>query len=312
MVFQIIILVVGLFCLYAGAEWLVGGSVRLACRYNVSPLVIGLTIVAFGTSAPELLVSLFASGGEAPGLSIGNVIGSNVINIALVLGLSILLNPMSLHRKAITPELMFMVGSSLLLWFLCLDGTIRRVDGLILAGCLALYLAYRFVHATSHDYDLDDYACANGSLINIAYIMGGTVILCAGAHLVVESAVALAVFFGLSNTFIGLSIVAFGTSLPELAASMVAARKMENDIAIGNVVGSNIFNACMVMGVVGLVSPIQVDKGLNYFEFPFMMCVSLLLLYLALRVGRLSRRHGLLFLVLFILYLIISWRLTGV
>lgn len=312
MVIQIFILVVGLSCLYAGAEWLVGGSARLACRYNVSPLVIGLTIVAFGTSAPELLVSLFASGGEAPGLSIGNVIGSNVINIALVLGLSILLNPMPLHRKAITPELMFMVSSSLLLWLLCLDGTIGRVDGLVLAGGLALYLSYRFVNATSHDYDLEEYACAKGPFINCAFILGGTVILCSGAHLVVISAVALAVLLDISNTFVGLSIVALGTSLPELAASMVAARKKESDIAIGNVVGSNIFNACMVMGAVGLISPIQVDKGLNYFEFPFMMFISLLLLYLALRVGSLNRRHGLIFIILFILYLSISWRLTGV
>ena len=312
MAIEIFLLVLGLTGLYFGSEWLVCGASRLARSYNVSPLIIGLTIVSFGTSAPELLVSLFASESGAAGLSIGNIIGSNIINIALVLGMSILLKPMVIHRQKIATELYFMVGTSLLFWILCMNGTISRADGTILIGLLVAYLIYRFFNPKTHDCDAqEESAFTKGPLINGIAVIIGTVVLCTGAHFVVKSAMAMADYFQISNTFIGLTIVAFGTSLPELAASLMAAKKMESDIAIGNVVGSNIFNACMVMGAVGTISPLEVESGLHRFEFPFMILISISLLFLVHKNSLLKRIHGMGYVGFFLLYIGISWYVTG-
>ena len=312
MTIELLLLVLGLTGLYFGSEWLVSGASRLARRYNVSPLIIGLTIVSFGTSAPELLVSLFASGGGADGLSIGNIIGSNIINIALVLGMSVILKPMVIHKKQIATELWFMVGTSLLFWVLCMNGTLSRVDGMMLSGVLVGYLIYRFFNPKAHDCEEEEEVGTDkGPLMDGMGIVVGTAVLCTGAHFVVTSAMAIAEHFQISNTFIGLTIVAFGTSLPELAASLMAAKKMESDIAIGNVVGSNIFNACMVMGAVGIISPLEVEKGLHLFEFPFMILISISLLVMGLKGKCLSKKHGLSYVGLFALYIGISWYFTG-
>lgn len=311
MLLETVTLAAGLICLYVGAEGLVGGASRIACFFGVRPLVIGLTVVAFGTSAPELLVSLFASEIGEAGLSIGNVLGSNIINISLVLGLSILLKPMAVHHNEITTELIIMVGSSILFWLLAIDGAISRVDGLVLSGSLGAYLFHRYLHASPREFQPEEEDCGSGPFRSGACLLGGTLALCLGAHLVVTSAVALAEIFEVSNTFVGLTIVAFGTSLPELAASLVATRKNESDIAIGNVVGSNIFNACMVMGTVGLISPIAVEQGLHRFEFPLMIGISFLLLRFVRRGRVLTRPQGIAFVALFIIYLGISWYLTG-
>lgn len=311
MLINSLLLVIGLLLLYYGSEWLVSGSSSVAILYSIRPIVIGLTIVAFGTSAPEFLVSLFASSSGESGISIGNILGSNVINIALVLGASILVKPITIRKGVVYRELLFMVLVSIGFWAMCLDGVIDFFNGIILVCLLILFLIYGFFTAKKDDFEDNGFEISGNKAIakNVLMILAGISFLCIGAHWVVENAVAIAESFHVSKTFIGLSIVAFGTSIPELATSVVAAKKEESSIAIGNVVGSNVFNICMVMGIVGLINPIHVEKSLNHFEFPFMVMVSIALLVFFKWQRRLERRHGLFLIASFILYIAGSYYL---
>lgn len=308
MILNLVLLFIGLLLLFCGSEWLVSGSASIAVYYAIRPIIIGLTIVAFGTSSPEFLVSLFASQSGENGISIGNILGSNVINIALVLGVGILAKPLVIKQGNVNKEVFFMVGTSGLFWFFCMDGVISFIDGVVLVSLLGLFLVFGISTAKDDDFksDIDDIADRRLGK-NYVMIVISIVFLCAGAHLVVDNAVAIAEFFNVSKTFIGISIVAFGTSLPELATTIIAAKRDESDIALGNVVGSNMFNICMVMGVVGIINPMIVETDLNCFEFPFMVFVSLVILAFLLRGNVLGRKHGAFLIACFAIYIVGSY-----
>lgn len=308
MILQIGILALGIFLLYAGSWVLVEGSVNTAVMFAVRPVIIGLTVVSFATSAPELLVSLVAAMKGSGGISIGNIIGSNVINIALVLGVSAAIKPIEIKKQIAKVDLPYMIGVSFVFWLLCVDSRIGRTDGIILLFLLGAFLVYGLLTAKDNDRKEKESAFKLFQLSkNSLFIVGGIVMLAFGANFVVKEAIKIATQIGLSQTFIGISVVALGTSLPELATSAVAAAKGESDISVGNVVGSNLFNICLVMGTVGLFNPMQIDKGLHVVQFPFMIGISLLLSILAFRFHRVSKISGISLIIIFIIYICISY-----
>ncbi|WP_413871724.1 calcium/sodium antiporter, partial [Desulfobacula sp.] len=305
---QIIILILGLLMLGFGSTLLVVGAASTAIMFAVRPVIVGLTIVSFATSAPELLVSLVAAFKGSGGISIGNILGSNVINIALVLGISAVIRPVVIKKQIITIEIPYMFFISFIFWMLCLDLHIGRIDGIVLISLLIIFLIYSVATAK----DKNSRAASEIPTFfkiskNFFFIIIGIVMLSYGANLVVQEAIIMAEKIGLSQTFIGISIVALGTSLPELATSAVAAAKGESDISVGNVVGSNLFNICLVMGVVGLFNPMQIDKTLHYFQFPFMMFICFILGLIAYFNKGIGKRTGYFFITLFIIYILISY-----
>lgn len=304
MLIQFILFCTGLLLLYFGSSWLVGGASDIAWNFSIRPAVLGLTVVAFATSAPELLVSLVAAHNESSGISVGNILGSNVINIALVLGISAVAKPVTINPQAVSREIPFLIVVSILFWMLCMDGDISRIDGVILTGVLILFLVYSIV--TSQNGNGGDVGHEKMTGIRFSWwvmmILAGLGALALGAKWVVDAAIFAARSFHFSELFIGISIVAVGTSLPELATSVTAAIRRESDISVGNITGSNLFNICLVMGVVGMFTPISFDTALNRFEFPFMVLLALLFYYFAARRGRIDRWAGLVFLMEFFLY----------
>jgi cation:H+ antiporter len=297
MLIAVIMFCAGLLLLYFGAEYLVNGSSSLALSFGIRPLIIGMTVVAFGTSMPELLVSLMAVGQNSSDIAVGNVIGSNIANIALILGVSALLIPLSVQRSILRRELPFMLFATAVLWMLCLDQVISRVDAGILLVMMASFLYYclKTARLGGSNQPLPQEVVArqkSSRRRNLIYIVIGVAGLGFGANWMVESAVFMARNFGLSELFIGTTIVALGTSLPELAASVASVLKGEMDIGIGNVVGSNIFNILFVLGITPLFSPIAIEPSLLHFEFPVLMCVSALMVPMCWHKYKLGRVKG--------------------
>ena len=309
---NVILLILGIILLYKGSEWMVKGAASLALSMLVRPIVVGLTVVAFATSAPELLVSVIAAIKGSAGVSLGNILGSNVANIGLVLGLSALIRPLVVDKTLVRREIPYMIGASGVFWVMCLDGGIGRVDGVILLAGLAFFLIWGIITAKEKNQTGVDRQTATErkGLFYIFLILIGTAGLVIGASLVVRAAIFIAKEFGLSEVFIGLSIVAVGTSLPELATSVVAGVRGEHDISVGNVVGSNVFNICMVIGTIGLFNPMPVDTSLNRFEFPVMFLLAVVLLILTKYGSRLNRLEGLFFVVSFFCYIGVSYWLA--
>ena len=309
---NVILLILGIILLYKGSEWMVKGAASLALSMLVRPIVVGLTVVAFATSAPELLVSVIAAIKGSAGVSLGNILGSNVANIGLVLGLSALIRPLVVDKTLVRREIPYMIGASGVFWVMCLDGGIGRVDGVILLAGLAFFLIWGIITAKEKNQTGVGRQTAKESkrLFYIFLILIGTAGLVIGASLVVRAAIFIAKEFGLSEVFIGLSIVAVGTSLPELATSVVAGVRGEHDISVGNVVGSNVFNICMVIGTIGLFNPMPVDTSLNRFEFPVMFLLAVVLLILTKYGSRLNRLEGLFFVVSFFCYIGVSYWLA--
>lgn len=308
MLIQILILTAGLILLYIGSEFLVNGSSSTALMFSVKPVIVGLTIVSFATSAPELLVSFVAALKGSGDISVGNILGSNVINIALVLGISGIIRKIEIKSQINKFELPFMIFISIVFWILCLDCKIGYIDGMILLILLIIFLVISIMNARTKNLNnkqsgrsLKKYS------INAFLIITGLIALAFGANLVVKNAIAIAKTIGLSEVFIGISIVALGTSLPELATSAVAAAKGESDISVGNIVGSNIFNICLVMGVVGILNPTDVNKSLLYFEIPFMVFLSIIFYIIAIRYKKIDALSGASFIVFFLIYNIISY-----
>jgi len=306
---QSLILLTGLALLYYGSSILVEGAASTAVMFAVRPVIIGLTIVSLATSAPELLVSLVAAYKGSGGISIGNILGSNVINIALVLGISAVIRPVSISRQVIRIEIPYMIFISFVFWLLCMDSRINRTDGIILIFFLCVFMTYGFLTAK------DKFSGQgkpkdrpfNQILKNSLYIILGIVMLSFGANFVVREAIVIASQMGLSQTFIGISVVALGTSLPELATSAVAAARGESDISVGNVVGSNLFNICLVMGVVGIFNPMSIDPSLHGFAFPFMIFICLILGVMASVKKGVTKPGGILFIILFFIYIAVSY-----
>lgn len=303
MLFYLLLFSTGLLLLYYGSSWLVNGASDIALSFAIRPAVVGLTVVALATSAPELLVSIVAAHQQSSGISVGNILGSNVINIALVMGLSAMAKPVTINIDAVSKEIPYLVAVSLLFWGLGFDGDISRTDGVILTMALILFLAYSIVTSRNNQNGEDKTTLTGMRYIwRIAMIFGGIGALAIGAKWVVDAAIFTARSFQFSELFIGISVVAVGTSLPELATSITAAIRRQSDISVGNITGSNLFNICLVMGVVGMFTPISFDPALNRFEFPFMVLLTLMFYYFAARHGHIGRRAGLVFLMGFFIY----------
>ena len=253
----------GFFLLFFGGDWLVNGGVALARRFRISPLVIGMTIVAFGTSAPELLVSLVSAIKGSSGIAIGNVVGSNIANIGLILGLTAMIYPIETDNRKVTANGLIMILASLLLLAFSLRGGISRVEGLILYVCLLLFTVISIWKGrVRHQDEASEYSDGNKvmkPILALLLVALSCVMLSFGADFLVDGATSMAKALGVSDKVIGLTIVALGTSLPELAASVAAAIKKEMDISIGNIIGSNIFNILCVLGVSASIRPIGFD-----------------------------------------------------
>lgn len=303
---QVVLFVIGLGGLYVGAEGFVRGSAGLAERLGISRLVIGLTLVAFGTSAPELAVSLLAALKGTTALAVGNVVGSNIANIGLILAIAALIRPLKVRSSIVRREVPFMIAVSLLFYLLALNGAISRLDGGVLIATLGLFLALMFVYRaeglleeseTSLEAPLSAGASPSNSktkalVLSGLLALGGLLVLLVGARLLVDSAVVLARALGVSEGVIGLSLVAVGTSLPELATSVVAALRRETAISVGNIVGSNIFNLLSVIGLVALVQPLPVAGDWLRLEIPVMLLFSLTLVPVLGKQARVERWEG--------------------
>ncbi len=298
---------IGLAGLYFGAEWLVAGAARLARRLGMRPVVVGLTVVAFGSSAPELLVGVVASVGGQSEVVLGNVLGSNILNVALILGVAAMVRPLRVGLRLLSREIPLMVVFTVLVVGLMLGGMVGRPQAVILLVVFAMFIAYvlwaaRQEQAMESEPGVEAVVMPGsgwGDVVLIALGLGGLVV---GAHLLVVSSVFFALILGVSEVVIGITIVAIGTSLPELATCVVAALRSEPDIAIGNAVGSNIFNILPILGIAALIRPIPVRSELLEFEIPAMLLFAAVLLPLAWRGRVLGRGSGLLLLIGYLVF----------
>ncbi len=297
-------LVAGLIGLFFGGEALVRGSVGIARRLAIPPLLIGLTVVGFGTSTPELLVSVDAAWRGVPDIALGNIIGSNIANILLIVGLTALVWPITVTGATLRRDTLVMVAAALALVPVFALGYMGRLSGVVLVAGLVGYLiwAYRTPgDATAEDENLPAPSLA---LVSALWVIGGLVVLMVGARFLVDGAVSIARGFGISEAFIGLTIVAVGTSLPELATSLIAAFRRQSEIAIGNIVGSNIFNVLGILGVTAMIAPIPVAGRFLRFDLPVMIAVSLLLTALLLTRPKIGRWMGVALLAAYLAYVL--------
>lgn len=310
--------ILGLLALIVGAEMLVRGASRLALSLGISSLVVGLTVVSLGTSAPELAVSVQSTWAGQVDIALGNVVGSNLFNVLVILGLSALITPLLVHQQLIRQEVPVMIGVSLLLWAMAADGGIGRLEGLLLVALLAGYTALLIVQSrretasvqaevkAEYDEAFDERAQGWDAHwgVQVLLILVGLALLVQGSQWLVEAAVAFAQYLGVSELIIGLTIVAAGTSLPEVATSVMAAIRGERDIAVGNVVGSNIFNILAVLGVSASVAPsaLAVAPAMLAFDLPIMVAVALLCLPVFFTGSEIRRWEGALFLALYVAY----------
>lgn len=289
---DILFLIIGLALLYFGGEWLVRGSGSLAARLSLSPLFIGLTIVAFGTSAPELVVSLQSTLAGAPAIALGNVLGSNICNIGLILGLSAMIFPIAVHKQLIRVEIPIMLGVTALLLFFVMDGALSQFEGITFIVLLLAYVVVGYFLAKKAAVEAEDAIEVTKSVwLDIALVGVGLALLIGGGKLLVIGAVNIARTAGLGEAVIGLTIVAFGTSLPELSTSIIAALKKRADIAVGNIVGSNILNILCILGVCSIIKPFEV-AGFNWMDFAMMSLMAVVLLPLAFTGYKITRMEG--------------------
>ena len=309
----ILLFIAGLAFLVIGAEALVRGASRLAARLGISPLVIGLTIVAFGTSSPELAISVKSALAGQAGIAVGNVIGSNIFNVLFILGLSALFAPLLVSQKLVRFDVPLMIILSVMVLIVSLDGSLGRTEGVLMLGALAVYLWFLVYQSRRESSAVkDEYAKEFGVaetktsswVANIVLIVIGLGLLVLGSRWLVDSAVAFAHYLGVSELVIGLTIVAAGTSLPEVFTSVVAAIRGERDIAVGNVVGSNIFNILGVLGAASIVAPmgIEVSPAVVSFDIPVMIAVAFACLPIFFTGGIISRQEGALLLGYYVVY----------
>jgi cation:H+ antiporter len=284
--FEITISIIGgIIGLFVGAESLVRGSSSLALRLGISPLVVGLTVVAFATSSPELVVSIKAALEGNPGIVVGNVVGSNICNIGLILGVAALISPMRVKTQLVKREIPIMIIVGFILLLVLANDSISRMEGVLLIIGIISYVVFSYLYArkdkvieTSQEFiEGIPVGKAKSAWISILLIVGGLGLLLGGAHIFVNGAVEVAVNLGVSQAIIGLSMVALGTSLPELITSVVASFRNENDIAIGNAVGSNVFNVLSVLGFSSVISPIN-SSGVGYIDLTIMMLFMIIIL----------------------------------
>lgn len=312
----ILLFLAGLITLIIGADLLVRGASRLAAAFGVSPLIIGLTIVAIGTASPEIAVSIQAAASGQGDLTLGNVLGSNIFNILFILGVTAMVTPIVIAEQLIRKDAPIMVGISLLTLLLAFNGTLSLFDGILLLIGLVAYIVFAMRQSKQESRAVqEEYAGefaekephnTRSTTMNIVFITAGLGLLVLGSNWLVGSAVKLARTFGVSELIIGLTIVAAGTSLPEVATSVIAAIKKENDIAVGNVVGSNIFNLLCVLGLASIAAPggINISQDALRFDIPVMIFVALVTLPIFFIDGRIARLEGGLLFSYYIMYMI--------
>lgn len=305
----------GLAILIIGAEWLVRGAARIAGWAGISPLVIGLTVVAFGTSAPELAINVQSALAGQPDIAIGNVVGSNIANVLLILGVSAAIAPLMVQQQVVRQDVPIMIGISIATYLFALDGLLSTLEGFILFGALLFYIWFLIRQSRKEtnkevekeyetEYAPHEQKSARNWAINIGLIVIGLGMLVLGADWMVGSAVAVAKWLGVDELVIGLTVVAVGTSLPELATSVTAAIKGERDIAVGNVVGSNIFNLMSVLGLSAIIVPvgIPVSQAALNFDIPVMIAVALASFPVFLTAGKIFRWEGIIFVAYYVAY----------
>ncbi|WP_147105814.1 calcium/sodium antiporter [Nesterenkonia populi] len=323
---SLFLLVCGFVLLVAGGEALVRGAASLGKRFGLSSLIIGLTIVAFATSAPELAVSLSSAVSGSPGLAVGNVVGSNIANILFVMGLTAVFGALFVKIQLIKADIPVMIGFSVLALVLALDGGFSFLDGLILLAGLLIYLVATIVFARRSSASAEEMGVEEvlnegsagrmtawlratplrSTTVDMLLVGIGVALLVGGAQLLVTAATDIAATLGVSDLIIGLTIVAIGTSLPELATSVIAAIRGERDMAVGNLVGSNIFNIGAVLGLTALVSPteVRVDPAAIHFDMPVMLAAALVLIPLAFTSGAIVQWEGLLLFFMYVAYVV--------
>jgi cation:H+ antiporter len=308
----LLLFIIGFVLLIKGADLLVSGASSIAAKFAISPIVIGLTIVSFGTSTPELIVNLFASTSGKTDLAIGNVLGSNIVNVLLILGISAVIYPLTTKKNTVWKEIPMSLLAAILVGVMAndamIDGSsfsgISRIDGIVLLAFFIIFLYYTFgISKVSGEHDSSE-IIQHSSLKSVLYILFGLAGLTFGGKWIVDGAVEIAIYFEMSESLIGLTIVAVGTSLPELATSAVAAYKKQSDIAIGNVVGSNIFNIFFILGISSVVSPLPFQKSSG--ADLLMTILASLILFVVLFVGKkhtLERWQGGIMMGLYIVYI---------
>ncbi len=305
----LVLFVLGFILLSYGANMLVQGSENLATTMGISPLVVGLTIVAFGTSAPELAVNMQAAWTGKPDLAVGNIIGSNILNILLILGIGAIITPLGVHRRLVKVEIPLMIGASILLLLLSLDGILNRWDGLILASGIIGYIIYSV--KTCHELKNPEEVCPPETdkntkkiWLQLLFIAVGLGLLVIGSQWLVNGAIMVAKYYGIGELVIGLTIVSIGTSLPEIATVIVASRRGQQEIVVGNVIGSNLFNILLVLGFTSLIAPngIAVPNAAIVFDMPIMIAVALACLPIFFTGYLIKRWEGILFLFYYFVY----------
>lgn len=306
-------IMLGFVLLVGGGELLVRGAAALAGVFKISPLVIGLTVVAFGTSAPELGVSLQAALTGNADVAIGNVVGSNIMNVLLILGTAALVTPLVVSSQLIRLDVPLMIAASLGMWIVAADGNVDRWEGALMFGALILYIVFCIRKSRSeHQEVLDEYADgytqtvvgARGLMIQVGFVVAGLALLAVGSNWLVQGASTIARALGVSKLVIGLTVVAFGTSLPEMVTSVVASFRGQRDIAVGNVVGSNLFNILCVLALTSAVAPqgVAVSTAALAFDIPVMVAVAVICLPIFLTESVIRRWEGGIFLMYYLLY----------
>jgi len=312
MLMPLIALVVGIAFLVYSADKFIDGASATARYSGMNPLLIGMLIVGFGTSAPEILVSIVSALEGNPGLALGNAIGSNTSNIALILGISALIIPLTVASNIVRSELPLLIGVSLFMGALLFDGFVSFYDGVALLGVFLIFLVWSIIKGRKGQDKLGDEVeelLDSKTPMTLAkalvFLIGGLVVLVVSSRVMVWGAVELAKIAGVSDLVVGLTIVALGTSLPELASSIIAARKGEHDIAIGNVVGSNMFNTLVVVGIAGVISPLEVPPEFFTRDYSVMLGLTILMFAFGFRIkkaGRINRLEGGFFVLSYVAY----------
>ena len=303
-IFDILFIILGVWCVLKGADYLTEGAAAVARRMHIPEMIIGLTIVAAGTSAPELFVSVVSALKGTSDMAVGNVVGSNIMNTMLIVGVAAMVAPMKISKNTVKKDLLFTVAASMLLLFLAFDHFLGHVGGFMLLAGFALFMAYSIYSASrSPEHDSNDLVVQMSKLKSAIFVLGGLLLLIVGSNVFVDHASQLAFSMGISEGVVGLTVVAGGTSLPELATTVVAARKGQSALAIGNVIGSNVFNILLILGLTATIHPLQIE-GITTIDMAVMLLsVSFVWIFCFTRL-KVERWEGATLLVGYLAYLI--------
>lgn len=302
MMLDIFFIVLGVWCVLKGADYLTEGAAAVARRMHIPEMIIGLTIVAAGTSAPELFVSVVSALKGTSDLAVGNVVGSNIMNTMLIVGVAAMVAPMTISKTTVKKDLPFTVGASMLLLFLAFDHFLGHVGGFLLLAAFALFMAYSIYRASGSEEQEDAPKEQLSAFKNTCYVLGGLLLLIVGSNVFVDHASNLALQMGVSEGVVGLTVVAGGTSLPELATTVVAARKGQSALAIGNVIGSNVFNILLILGLTATIHPLQIE-GITTIDMAVMLLSVTFVWLFAFTRFKVERWEGFVLLVGYLAYL---------